>query len=105
MVRGNGFKIKGMRLSEVPVEYLDLRYSFSVEIKDGKVRFVMHSMKALPKTGALGVEFYIYTKEGKERGSPQSTNAKASLTQFANTLVSTLENSLLHKDLEKSEDW
>lgn len=106
VVRGNGFKAKGVRLSEIPPEYVDLRYSFTVEIKEGgRVRFVMHSMKALPKTGTLGVEFYIYKTDGKERGSPQSTNAKASLTQLANSLISSLENSLLHKDVDKSEDW
>jgi hypothetical protein len=106
VVRGNGFRAKGVRLSEIPPEHVDLKYSFTVEIKEGgRVRFVMHTMKALPKTGALGVEFYIYKTDGKERGSPQSTNAKASLTQLANSLTSSLENSLLHKDLDKSEDW
>jgi hypothetical protein len=104
-VRGNGFKAKGVRLSETPAEYVDLKYSFSVDIKEGRVRFVMHTMKALSKTGTISVESYIYKSDGTERGSVQGTNAKGSLTQLANSLISLLENSLLHKDVNKTEDW
>jgi hypothetical protein len=104
-VRGIGFKAKGVRLSETPLEYADLTYSFSVDIKDGRVRFVMHTMKAVTKTGTRSIEYFIYKPDGTERGSVPGINAKGSLTQLANSLISSLHSSLLHKDVAKTEDW
>lgn len=104
-VRGVEFKAKGVRLSETPLEYADLTYSFSVDIKDGRVRFVMNIMKAITKSGTRSIESVIYKPDGTERGSVPGINAKGSLTQLANSLISSLRNSLLHKDVTKTEDW
>lgn len=104
-VRGSGFKAKGVRLSETPLEYADLTYSFTVDIKDGRVRFVMNNMKAITKSGTRSIEHFVYKTDGTERGSVPGMNVKGSLTKLANSLISSLQSSLLHKDVAKTEDW
>jgi hypothetical protein len=105
-VKGNGFKAKGVRLSDdKPAEYADLNYAFSIDIKGSRVKFVMNNMKALTKSGTRSIEYFIYKADGTERGSIPGINAKGSLTQLANSLISSLHSSLLHKDVAKTEDW
>lgn len=104
-LRGIGFKAKGVRISDTPLEYADLTYAFSVDIKDGRVRFVMNNMKAITKSGTRSIEYFVYKADGTERGSHPGINVKGSLTKLANSLISSLQSSLLHKDIEKTEDW
>jgi hypothetical protein len=104
-VKGSSFKAKGVRLSEQPAEYADLTYAFSIDIKGSRVKFVMNTMKAITKSGTRSIEYFVYKPDGTERGSVPGINVKGSLTQLANSLISSLHSSLLHKDIQKTEDW
>lgn len=97
-IRGEAVEIDGMILSEFPKAKNNLHYTFKIEVKDNRVRYTMYLMRG----DANPVEAYIYKKDGTERTGGQATTVKNSVTEIANRLITSLENSLKEKS---TNDW
>lgn len=97
-IRGEGFQPNGLTLSEFPPAKNGLRYSFKIEVKDGRVRYTMYDMRG----DMYAIEIYIYKKDGTQRTTGQATTVKNSATQVANLLITSLELTLKAKT---KSDW
>lgn len=98
-IKGNGFSASALVLVAATNTRNDLKYSFTIEVKDGKIRYTMYSMRA----EIHPIEAYIYKKDGSEKTNGQAKSVKASAEEVANGLVQSLEAFLNNK--EKGGDW
>ena len=101
LIRGDGYEPGQMKVA--PGAYSDLKYSFSIEIKDNKLRFTMYDISVADHgIASFPAESYLCKADGSFRSIPfQTKNVKASIETFYAQLMVSLNNALA----EKKEDW
>lgn len=98
MISGNGYEQPFVKISALT--YGDLSYSFTMEIKDGKLRLTLLNMITATRTSSFKVEVYCCKPGGTIRANSQSQNIKENIELYAKQLV----NSLLELR-NKKDDW
>jgi hypothetical protein len=96
MIKGSGAAVDGVNLSMGV--FGTLRYGFTIDVKDEKVRYTMSNLQV----GNYSFEMYVFKKDGTMRTSAQSINVNQSVTSIANNLITSLENSFITR---VKDDW
>jgi len=99
LIRGDGYESKLIKLSLMT--YTDLSYTFTIDIKEGKLRFTMNNMKSIGDVASYSVETYCCKSDGQIRTNSQSQNLKKSIEEFTSKLIASLNQ----MQNEKSDDW
>jgi hypothetical protein len=100
MVRGDGFYENGVNLG---TGRADMKYSWQVDIKEGKVRFTMTDMYVLTPA-RFTFEMYVVKKDGSTRTNFQAAAVKESFETNANSLILSLISTLTGEQ-KKDSDW
>lgn len=101
LVRGEGYADNAIETSLVLIG--GLKYSFKIDVKEGKVRFTMYDMKCLFPKQQWEVDTYVLKRDGTFRTNYQATDVKDGCTRVANDLIRSLESALINAD--RPEDW
>jgi hypothetical protein len=99
LIRGDGYEPGKVKLAFLV--YSDLKYSFTIDIKDGRMRFTMNNLESKSSSGSYSVETYCCKKDGKVRTNGQSQNIKSSIEEFYQQLLKSFEAELNGK----KDDW
>jgi hypothetical protein len=101
LIRGDGYEPGRMKVA--PGAHSDLKYSFSIEVKENKLRFTMYDMAVADHgVASFPAETYLCKSDGSFRNIPiQTKNVKASVEGLSAQLIASLHSALA----EKKEDW
>jgi len=86
MISGDGYEPKSVVIGLLV--YSDLSYSFSVDIKDGKLRLTLSNLKIYHQSGGSNsVEAYCCKQDGSIRTNGQSQKIKQSIEALTDKLM------------------
>lgn len=86
MIKGNGASVNGVKIGALV--YATLDYSFTIDIKDGKVRYTANP----GRVGDYLFSTYVFKNDGSIRGNSQAQNILTSVDGIINGLISSLES-------------
>jgi hypothetical protein len=103
-IRGEGFDKYTIKLSEFPSVTGDINYQFTIEVKTGKVRFTIHSMKCFMSPEIYSIETYVLKNDGTFRTNSQATKVIEGATKMAKSLINSFEGNLFNNG-KKKDEW
>jgi len=81
----------GIVLYTFPRVVASLRYSFTIEVENNKICFLMSDMNIITDTDKYTLEEYLFDKKGREIHDKQNRRIKSHATKIANALINSLQ--------------
>ena len=99
LIRGDGYEDKVIKMG---LTSAGLKFTFTLDIKDGKMRFTIDNMKSIVAGYApYDVETYCCKKDGSLKTNYQANGIREDIEKFAARLIESFNKT----QNEKGDDW
>lgn len=103
-IKGNALGSKVITVSKSPLLINDLKYSIRIDVKDGKVRFLVRDMIVKDAMKDMTIESYLYKEDNTLKEGKQAEMVRESLRLEINRIYAALQKIVLEQG-DPDDQW